>query len=140
VRIFKKAGWRQSKLVAVWLPEAKERWLLATDLPANFGRCISYAKRTWCEEMHRDEKSSGFRWDQSQLHDPRRAERLLLVMALAMLLCLSLGSYLIKQGLRRYLEPAQRRLLSHFQLGARWLCDAITQAYDLPCRVYLYPP
>jgi hypothetical protein len=139
VKIFKKSGWREANVVATWQAGCQERWLLVTDRPGSFRRCLSYGKRTWCEEMHRDEKSSGFRWDQSKLHDPARAQRLLLVMALAMLLCVSLGTYAIKHGRRHYLEPATRRLLSIFQLGLRWMRDALVQGYPLPCRVYLYP-
>ena len=40
---------------------------------------------------------------------------------LAMLLTLSVGSWLIKRGQRHILDPHGRRRLSLFQLGRRWL-------------------
>ena len=138
VGVFKKAGWREANVVAAWEPACKEPWLLVTDLPATFMRCRDYCKRAWCEQLHRDEKSHGFNWQLSRVRDPSHARRLVLVMALATLLCLSLGTRAIKRGLRKLLEPA-RRLLSVFQLGLRWLKDCLVNRRDCPCQLYLYP-
>ena len=139
VGVFKKAGWRGANLAATWERGCKEPWLLVTDLPATFMRCRNYCKRAWCEQLHRDEKSHGFNWHLSRVRDPSHAGRLVLVMALATLLCLSLGTHVIKRGLRRMLEPAGRRLLSVFQLGIRRLRDCLVNERDCPCRPYLYP-
>lgn len=137
--VFKDAGWRKANVVATWEWGCREAWLLATDLPATFTRCRNYCKRTWCEQTHRDEKSHGFNWHLSRVRDPSHAARLVLVMALATLLCLSTGTFVVKRGLRRVLEPARRRLLSVFQLGIRWLRDCLVNGRDCPCRPYLYP-
>jgi hypothetical protein len=139
VEVFKKAGWRRANVVAAWEPRCKERWLLATDLPATFTRCRDYCRRCWCEQGHRDEKSHGFNWHLSRVRDVAHAGRLVLVMALATVLCLSLGTYVVKRGLRKLLEPARRRLLSAFQLGLRWLRDRLVNGGDCPCQLYLYP-
>lgn len=137
--VFKKAGWREANVVATWEPCCRERWLLVTDLPASFARCRGYCKRVWCEQLHRDEKSGGFNWGRSLVRDPVHADRLLLVMALATLLCLSLGTDAIKRGLRKTLEPARRRLLSVFQLGLRRIKDAWIQGTCLPIGIHLHP-
>jgi len=139
VEVFKKAGWREANVVATWERCCREPWLLASDLPATFMRCRNYCKRAWCEQLHRDEKSHGFNWQLSRVRDPGHAERLVLVMALATLLCLSPGTRLIKRGLRKLLEPTRRRLLSVFQLGLRWLKDCLVNRGDCPCQLYLYP-
>ena len=139
VAVFKKAGWRQANVVATWEKGCKERWLLVTDLPATFMRCRNYCRRCWCEQSHRDEKSHGFNWQLSRVRDPDHAARLVLVMALATLLCLSLGTSVLKRGLRRLLEPARRRLLSVFQLGLRWLHDSLVNGRDCRCEPYLHP-
>ncbi len=145
VGVFKKAGWRGANVVATWERGCREPWLLVTDLPATFMRCRNYCKRAWCEQLHRDEKSHGFNWQLSRVRDPAHAERLVLVMALATLLCLSLGTLLIKRGLRRLPEPPRRRLLSVFQLGLRWLRDRLVNgdgdayAHGCQCQLYLYP-
>jgi len=144
VEVFRAAGWRRANVLAVWERRCREPWLLVTDLPATYARCRGYAKRCWCEQMHRDEKSGGFRWDASRVDDPARAERLLLVMALAMLLALSTGGRVLKAGRRRDLEGGRRRrrLLSIVQLGLRWLRDCLTNGRPPPdlSRPRLYPP
>jgi hypothetical protein len=127
VRIFKKARWLKANVIAVWEARCKDRWLLVSDQPASYRCCASYCKRTWCEESHRDEKSSGLNWQNSRVNDPQHAQRLVLLMALASLLCISTGAALIKRGLRRWLDPhRRRRRLSVFQLGRRWLAHAIS--------------
>jgi hypothetical protein len=137
--VFKDAGWRGANVAAAWERGCREPWLLVSDLPATFARCRDYCRRAWCEQLHRDEKSHGFNWQLSRVRDPSHAERLVLVMALATLLCLSLGTRVIKRGLRKMLEPVGRRLLSVFQLGLRWLRDCLVHGRDCPCQLYLYP-
>jgi hypothetical protein len=139
-RVFKKAGWRPVQVVAVWEPGYREPWLLITDLPASLRWCRGYAKRTWTEELFRDEKSQGFCWQKSRVHDPAHAQRLVLLIALATLLALSLGTWVVKRGLRHHLESTRRRLLSFFQLGLRWLKAALVKEQPLSCRLYLCPP
>jgi hypothetical protein len=140
VEVFKDAGWRRANVVATWERGCKGPWLLASDLPATFARCRDYCRRVWCEQIHRDEKSHGFNWHLSRVRDAGHAARLVLVMALATLLCLSTGTHVIKRGLRKLLEPTRRRLLSVFQLGLRWLHDCLANGRDCPCQqLYLYP-
>jgi Transposase DDE domain len=139
VEVFKKAGWREANVVATWEKGCREPWLLVSDLPATFMRCRNYCKRAWCEQLHRDEKSQGFNWQLSRVRDPSHAQRLVLVMALATLLCVSLGTQVIKRGLRKMLEPISRRLLSVFQLGLRWLRDCLVHGRACPCQLYLHP-
>jgi hypothetical protein len=142
VEVFKKAGWREANVVAVWERRCREGpWLLVTDLPASYARCRGYAKRCWCEQSHRDDKSSGFRWGESRVSDPTHAARLLLVLALATLLALSLGTRVLKRGLRRQFDAGRtHRTLSLCQMGLRWLRDCITNERDLTLAVALYPP
>jgi hypothetical protein len=136
VQLFKKAGWRRANVVATWERPCKEPWLLVTDLPATFQRCAGYCRRSWCEQMHRDEKSQGFHWQRSLVRRPSHACRLLLAMALAMLLAICTGTWILKHGLRHVLESTRRRKLSVFQLGLRWLTGGTEQP---PCTLYLYP-
>jgi hypothetical protein len=138
--VFKKAGWRSAHVVATWERGCREPWLLVTDLPASLGCCRKYLKRTWTEELFRDEKSQGFRWGQSRVNDPAHALRLVLLMALASVLALSVGTWVVKRGLRHHLESRRRRLLSYFQLGLRWLQHALVQGQEVLCQLYLCPP
>lgn len=142
VRVFKKARWLRANVVAVWEAPCKEPWLLVTDHPASYDACCrGYCKRTWCEESHRDEKSHGLNWQRSQVNDPDHAQRLVLLMALASLLCIATGAGAIRRGLRRrFFEPRTRRLNSVFQLGRRCLEYAVTHEQPLLPLPALPPP
>lgn len=140
VELFKKAGWRRANVVTTWERRCKEPWLLVTDLPASYARCRGYCKRMWCEELHRDEKSQGFHWRQSRVADPNHVGRLLLLMALATMLTLSLGAWMLKRGLRSMLETTRVRKLSLFQLGMRWLRASFVEERPLPSVISLPPP
>ena len=131
-QVFKKAGWRHARVAACWPRESDGPWLLVSDRPEGvrlFGR---YAKRTWTEELFKDEKSSGLHWEESHVTDPNHAARLVLLIALATYLALALGSRVIQTGLRRMLESTRQRMLSLFQLGLRWLLFCLTHDYPLP--------
>jgi hypothetical protein len=140
--VFKKAGWRGADVVATWERGVKEPWLLLADGRASLRHCRTYAKRTWVEESHRDDKAAAFGWGQSRVGDPAHALRLLLLIAVAMVLAASQGSVVLKAGGRRDLDPHRHRRLSIVQLGLRWLRYAIEHAlyHRLKLeRLYLYP-
>jgi hypothetical protein len=141
--VFKKAGWRRANVVATWERGMKEPWLLVTDRAASLRHCRAYGKRVWAEESFRDDKSRGFHWGQSRVDDPAHAERLLVVLALALVLAASIGTQALKAGWRRDLDPHRRRRLSLIQIGLRWLRYVVT--HDLLHRIrlgrlYFYPP
>jgi Transposase DDE domain len=141
--VFKKAGWRGANVVATWERGMTEPWLLVTDGRASLRHCRTYGKRMWTEESFRDDKSSGFHWGESRVDDPAHAERLLLVLALAVVLAASVGGQAVKAGWRRNLDPHRRRRLSLIQIGLRWLRYVIL--HDLLHlirlgRLYFYPP
>ena len=115
-------------------------WLLVSDRddgPRLFRR---YAKRTWTEELFRDEKSSGFHWGESHVTDPVHAARLVLLMALATYLALAVGSRVIQAGLRRFLESTRQRMLSYFTIGLRWVMFCMTHDRSLPEELVPGPP
>ena len=140
VRVFKKAGWIDGlNVVATWERRCREPWLLVTDRPASYARCRGYARRAWCEQMHRDEKRQGFHWGDSRVERPAHAARLLLAMAVAMLLAVSVGTAVLKRGLRHALDGRRRRMLSIFQIGLRWIHECLANCKSLPDGLYLYP-
>ena len=97
--VVKKSGWRAAAVAACWRRDQEGPWLLVSDRddgPRLFGR---YLKRTWTEELFRDEKSSGFHREESHVTDPEHAARLVPVIALATYLAMGLGSRVIKAGL-----------------------------------------
>jgi hypothetical protein len=139
--LFKKAGWRAATVLAYWPLGREEPWLLVSDERACPRRFQTYGQRTWTEELFRDEKSQGLNWQKSRVNDPRHAERLLLVLALALLLAILVGVQVLKRGWRRELETGRRRGLSVVQLGLRWLRYVIYHGLPLNVQLtgYLYP-
>jgi hypothetical protein len=130
-RAFLKAGWRDLNLVAVWRRDDKEPWLLVTDLAPTWVRCTQYRHRMDEEESFRDDKASGFDWDHSRVRDPAHMDRLLLVLQLAAAFVLAQGLFVLQHGCRRVLERTDRRTLSLFSLGLRWLDRARSHLVSL---------
>jgi hypothetical protein len=88
---FKKAGWRPVQLVGEWGHGYQEPLVVLTSLPPRWTVLGRYARRFWIEAAFRQDKSHGWDWAHSQIRDPRHQERLLLGLAWASLLVLSLG-------------------------------------------------
>jgi len=136
-RAFLKAGWRTINVVAVWRRGDDEPWLLVTDLAPAWVRCSQYRHRMDEELSFRDDKSSGFDWDASRVRDPAHMDRLLLVLQLAACFVLAQGVFVLQHGYRRVLERPDRRTLSLFSLGLRWLDRARSHFVDLSPRLDL---
>lgn len=119
--VFKDAGWRRAGVVAEWPAGHKEPWLLATDLPPTAKRLRDYRKRMWIEQSFRDQKSHGFDWARSLVRQPDHAQRLMLIVALALRVLVALGAGVIRRGGRKLLERPDRRTYSLFSLGRRLL-------------------
>lgn len=72
-------------------PGHKEPWIIAMDCKPTEAAVRDYGAR-WCiEPMFSDFKSRGFRLEDTQLAEPDRLERLMLIMALAMYWCVRTG-------------------------------------------------
>ena len=119
--VFEDAGWRDGNVVAVWHRGHDQPWLLVTDLAPTWTRCAQYRHRMDEEASFRDDKSSGFDWDASRVRAPAHMDRLLLVLQLAACFVLAQGAFVLQHGLRLCLERQDRRTLSVFSLGLRWL-------------------
>ncbi len=128
---FLKAGWRDVNVVAVWRRGDDQPGLLVTDLDPAWVRCSPYRHRMDEGLSFRDDKSSGFAWDQSRVRDPAHMDRLLLVLQLAACLVLAQGLYVLTHDRRRELERPDRRSLSLFSLGLRWIDHARSHLVSL---------
>lgn len=118
--VFKDAGWRSVYVAACWRRGEKHPWLLISSWKSG-PRCFAlYRRRMQQEESFRDEKSSGFQWQRSQIRQPAHADRLLLGVALAMQVALRIGRAVRHSRRRRGFERRGRRELSLFQLGLRF--------------------
>jgi Transposase DDE domain len=136
-RAFLKAGWRAVNVVAVWRRGDDEPWLLVTDLAPAWLRCAQYRHRMDEELSFRDDKSAGFDWDASRVREPAHMDRLLLVLQLAACFVLAQGVFVLHHGQRRVLERPDRRTLSLFSLGLRWIDRARSHFVTLTPQLHL---
>ena len=77
------------------------------------------------EQEFRDDKSGGFQLEDSRLTDPTSVSRLLLVMSVACLHLVSLGTFVVEREQQQSVDPHWLRGLSYFQIGWRWLRRAL---------------
>jgi hypothetical protein len=105
-------------LLAVWQADYTDPWLILTDLPVHQACIVCHGMRSRVECGFKDFKRGGWRWDQSKMTEPARAERLWLVMSVATIWVLSVGgeadAISSSSGLSALPQP---RPLSCFVLG-----------------------
>jgi hypothetical protein len=138
VSAFKKAGWLRCWAVGQWESGQDEPWLLLTNWPQAQGNW--YGLRMWQELAFRDFKSSGWQWQRSHVWKPKRAAILWLVMALAYVWVLSLGTQVvINPEWLRELSRGKVRRKSLFQLGLSYLQRWIDLGRQLYYHLCLIP-
>lgn len=98
-----------------------EPWYLLSDLPAGRTILTRYVGRFSIEEMFRDFKEQGFRLEKTRLRDRERVARLVFCVCIAYVFALLLGEAVEARGLRRLVERANKRQMSLFQIGLRYL-------------------
>jgi len=104
-----------------WQAGEKEPWCLATNLPDASLTLRYYRRRMWTEEMFADFKKHGFDLENTMLRNPPRLSRLTLAVAFLYVWLLSVGSRTVRVGLRHLVDRKDRRDLSIFQIGLRFI-------------------
>lgn len=134
---FTQAGYGPVQVIGWWDSACDEPLYLVTNLTDRDEACRCYQKRMLVETLFSDQKSRGFRLNQSHLNDPERLSRLLIAACLAYWWIIYLGTLASQPHWRRLLHRADRCDLSFFQLGLRlltfWLAD------DAPLRIAFLP-
>lgn len=92
---------RQGTVLVRWERGYASRWVLVTDLEPSAAQAGWYQMRFWIERGYKASKRGQFHWEQTKMTDPQRAERLWLVMAVAMLRAIVLGGQLEAQAQRQ---------------------------------------
>jgi len=135
-QIFKDAGWLPASVVAVWAAGEAEPVVILTDLPPRWTMLQRYDRRFWIEPGFRTDKTHGWDWEASQVQGVGHHARLLLAMAWASLLMLSLGVAEARRRLAALAHCPQRGRPRHaresvFTLGLqqvrRWLYGTARQ-------------
>jgi hypothetical protein len=91
----------------------EEKLVVVTDLEETCGNAAWYQMRFWIEDEYKDHKSGGWGWEQTKMEDPQRAERLWLVMAVAMQMAVLVG------GQEEACEQEQKRRAARKFKGKR---------------------
>jgi hypothetical protein len=113
-------------LAMAWSEKEKaEAWYIASDEPTEEATLGEYGLRMDIEEELLDDKSGGFQLEETELKDAESVSRLLLVMSVAYLHLVSLGTFVVAHGLRESVDGHWARGLSYFQIGWRWLRQAL---------------
>jgi hypothetical protein len=89
----------------------------------------------WIEEMFGDLKRHGFDLESTMLRHFERLSRLTLAVALLYVWLVSAGTRTVRNGLRHLVDRADRRDLSIFQIGLRYLERCVIN--DIPFHVIL---
>jgi len=95
----------------------EEPWYLISNAEQSLDLVWSYGRRFCCEQLFRDQKSGVFQLADSGLRDPERIDRLLLVVAIAVLAGSLQGYALSLAGLRRQVDPHWKRGMSFLRIG-----------------------
>ncbi len=122
-------------LLVHWAKGEKEPWCLATNLPDREMTLRYYRRRMWCEELHGDLKEHGFDLESTMLHSFEKLSRLTLAVAFLYVWLMAVGSQTIQKGLRHLVDRHDRRDLSIFQIGLRFIERRLTN--DLSVQVPL---
>ncbi|MEK6755917.1 MAG: transposase, partial [Bacteroidota bacterium] len=128
-----------TNLLVHWQAGEEEPWCLATNLPDREMALRYYRRRMWAEEMHGDFKKHGFDLESTMLRDFLRLSRLTLAVAFLYVWLISVGSRTIHEGLRHLVDRNDRRDLSIFQIGFRFIQRRLTNALSvcIPLCTYL---
>lgn len=110
-----------------WQIGEKQPWCLATNLPSATLTLRYYRRRIWIEEMFGDFKKHGFDLETTMLRHAPRLSRLTLAVAFLYVWLLSVGSRTIRAGMRHLVDRKDRRDLSLFQIGLRFLDRKLLQ-------------
>lgn len=108
-------------LTVHWEEGADEPLCLISNLLPSSHPHLIYDKRYWVETLFGNCKSRGFQLARTQMTTPAHIDRLILAIAIATCIALGLGTHLIVINQADQVDRADRRDLSLFQIGWRWL-------------------
>jgi len=127
---FKGRGWRPARVVVYWGRGEKTPLCLVTNLPlatSAFTIIRLYRRRYAIEATFRDEKRSGWHWEDNQVVDLDHTRRLLVAIALAIWLAIGVGTQVARECLAQPVTPRSTRpwfaKYSLFTLGKERLLD-----------------
>jgi len=119
-------------LLAYWQAGEDEPWLLATNLLTPTDTQRAYRRRMWIEELFGDLKGHGFDLGSTHLRHVARLSHLTLLVVLLYVWLLLAGVRTIQRGQRHCVDRRDRRDLSVFQIGWRFIDWLLSKGVQLP--------
>src|SRR4029434_498264 len=116
---------------------SEEYWYVISDEAADLKTFEEYGLRFDMEENFLDEKSNGLQLESSLLRSAGALERLGLVLAVTTLYLVALGTFVVKQGKRRLVDPHGFRGLSYLKIGWHWVTYALIRGSELRLSAYI---
>mgnify|MGYP003390024665 FL=1 len=127
-----------ASVLVYWKTGEKEPWCLATNMPDRKLVLQCYQRRMWIEEMFGDLKKHGFDLECAMLRTSEHRSRLTLVVAFLFDWLISAGAKIIRIGLRHLVDRKDRRDLSLFQIGWRFIDRQLLRLLSFPLSVCAY--
>ena len=127
-----------TNLLVYWQSREEEPWCLATNLPDKTMTIRCYRRRMWIEEMFGDLKKHGFDLEGTRLQNFLRLSRLTLAVAWLYAWLISVGTNIVHPGLRNLVDRNDRRDLSIFQIGFRFIQRSLTNALSINVQLCSY--
>jgi hypothetical protein len=125
-------------LATAHLAMAGEAWAVLTDVPPSLQTFEVYGQRFGGIEPHfKDYKSAAFELIRSHLRDAQALSCLLMLLATATLIAISLAIIVVSLGRRKALDWHSQRGLSFLQLGLREIKRLCYQRLPLPSLAIL---
>jgi len=121
-----------------WAAGEDQPWCLVTNLPDRALTLKAYGRRMWIEEMFGDLKRHGFDLESTMLHHPDRLSCLTLAVVLLYVWSVSTGSRTIHEGRRHLVDRKDRRDLSIFQIGLRFIDRQLINALPVHLSLCTY--
>ena len=123
----------ECELATANLSAAGEEWMVLGDQRASLKSFERYGERFGGIELHfKDYQSAGFELPDSRLRGAQALQRLMMMLATAMLIAISAAITLVASGQRASLDWHSQRGLSFFQLGLRHLQSLCYQRLPIP--------
>jgi hypothetical protein len=119
-------------LILHWEQGEDEPWYLVSDCAGQRNLIRLYKVRMWVEEMYGDLKGHGFDLEATHLNDAQRISRLVLAVCITFVWFITLGSWVVKRGLRHLVDHKSRRDKSYFRIGWDWVERCLRLGEPIP--------
>lgn len=106
-------------------------WVVVSDEPTTLQTFREYGLRFDIEELFKDEQSSGWNLQKSEIRSVCDLSRLCFILALATLYVTAQGVTVVEQGKRRWVDTHWFRGNSYFRIGLDWIRAALMDGWML---------